>query len=41
MSIHGHRFNPHKLLLDPYARDVAGHMKWSDEETLEGAAGYE
>ncbi|MEJ2644346.1 MAG: glycogen debranching protein GlgX [Gammaproteobacteria bacterium] len=26
----GHRFNPHKLLLDPYAKDVAGAMKWSD-----------
>ncbi len=28
---HGHRFNPHKLLLDPYARDVVGHFKWQDE----------
>ncbi|MGA7802339.1 MAG: glycogen debranching protein GlgX [Gammaproteobacteria bacterium] len=27
---HGHRFNPHKLLLDPYAKDIAGTMKWSD-----------
>ena len=26
----GHRFNPHKLLLDPYARKVAGAMRWSD-----------
>jgi glycogen operon protein len=28
---HGHRFNPHKLLLDPYAQDVVGHFKWQDE----------
>ena len=27
---HGHRFNPHKLLLDPYARGVAGELHWSD-----------
>ena len=26
----GHRFNPHKLLLDPYARCVAGPLRWSD-----------
>jgi len=26
----GHRFNPHKLLLDPYARKLAGELKWSD-----------
>ena len=24
----GHRFNPHKLLLDPYARRHAGRLKW-------------
>ena len=24
----GHRFNPNKLLLDPYARAHAGHLKW-------------
>ena len=24
----GHRFNPHKLLLDPYARQVSGHPIW-------------
>ena len=28
---HGHRFNPHKLLLDPYARDLVGHFNWVDE----------
>ncbi|HWA10298.1 MAG TPA: glycogen debranching protein GlgX [Opitutaceae bacterium] len=27
----GHRFNPHKLLLDPYARSIAGRVEWSDE----------
>jgi glycogen operon protein len=26
----GHRFNAHKLLLDPYARDIAGALRWSD-----------
>jgi len=26
----GHRFNPNKLLLDPYARSIVGHLKWSD-----------
>jgi glycogen operon protein len=26
----GHRFNPHKLLLDPYAKDIAGTLRWSD-----------
>ncbi|NVK31332.1 MAG: glycogen debranching enzyme GlgX, partial [Gammaproteobacteria bacterium] len=26
----GHRFNPHKLLLDPYARQLHGALKWSD-----------
>ncbi|WP_229513532.1 glycogen debranching protein GlgX [Paraburkholderia terrae] len=27
---HGHRFNPHKLLLDPYARKLIGQFRWSD-----------
>ena len=27
----GHRFNEFKLLLDPYARAIAGLIKWSDE----------
>ena len=27
---HGHRFNPHKLLLDPYARMIVGQLRWSD-----------
>ena len=26
----GHRFNPNKLLLDPYAKRLAGHFAWSD-----------
>ena len=26
----GHRFNPHKLLLDPYARRLAGTIRWND-----------
>lgn len=27
---HGHRFNPHKLLLDPYAKHLVGSVRWSD-----------
>jgi glycogen operon protein len=27
---HGHRFNHHKLLLDPYARAIFGTLHWSD-----------
>ena len=27
----GHRFNPNKLLLDPYARAYAGELRWGDE----------
>jgi len=26
----GHRFNPNKLLIDPYARSLAGPLKWTD-----------
>ncbi|WP_420134566.1 glycogen debranching protein GlgX [Rhodopseudomonas sp.] len=26
----GHRFNPHKLLLDPYAKRLFGRLVWSD-----------
>ncbi|MGY6272234.1 glycogen debranching protein GlgX [Achromobacter denitrificans] len=26
----GHRFNAHKLLLDPYARQLTGPLRWSD-----------
>jgi isoamylase len=28
----GHRFNPHKLLLDPYARRIVGQIRWSDAQ---------
>lgn len=28
---HGHRFNSHKLLLDPYAREIAGQFGWRAE----------
>ena len=27
----GHKFNPTKLLLDPYAREVVGQFDWADE----------
>lgn len=27
---HGHRFNPNKLLLDPYAKQLHGQVYWSD-----------
>lgn len=26
----GHRFNPNKLLIDPYARALTGNLRWSD-----------
>lgn len=26
----GHRFNPHKLLIDPYAKKLIGHPVWND-----------
>ena len=26
----GHRFNPNKLLLDPYARELSGDIEWSN-----------
>ncbi len=26
----GHRFNPHKLLLDPYAKSLVGDVTWDD-----------
>lgn len=28
--IHGHRFNPYKLLIDPYAKALSGSVEWSD-----------
>jgi glycogen operon protein len=27
----GHRFNPHKVLLDPYAREIVGRFAWRAE----------
>ncbi|WP_241290149.1 glycogen debranching protein GlgX [Burkholderia stabilis] len=27
---HGHYFNPHKLLLDPYAKRLQGMLRWTD-----------
>lgn len=27
---HGHRFNPNKLLIDPYAKAINGRINWSD-----------
>ena len=27
----GHRFNPNKLVLDPYAKAVVGNIKWAPE----------
>ncbi len=27
---HGHRFNPQKLLVDPYAKALSGTIQWSD-----------
>jgi isoamylase len=26
----GHRFNPHKLLIDPYSKRLGGHFAWTD-----------
>ena len=26
----GHRFNPNKLLIEPYAKHIQGELKWSD-----------
>ena len=26
----GHRFNPNKLLIDPYAKALQGHLRWND-----------
>ncbi len=30
----GHRFNPHKLLLDPYAKAITGEVDWSAANVL-------
>src|SRR6201990_3545925 len=26
----GHRFNPHKLLIEPYAKHIQGNIAWND-----------
>ena len=28
--VNGHRFNPNKLMIDPYARSLNGRLRWSD-----------
>ena len=28
---HGHRFNPNKVVMDPYAKSVARTIRWADE----------
>ena len=28
----GHRFNPHKLLLDPYGKQIQGSIRWNDSQ---------
>jgi glycogen operon protein len=35
----GHRFNPHKLLIDPYAKAVEGPIRWERGRTLAYADG--
>ena len=27
----GHRFNPHKLLIDPFAKAISGTVHWNDK----------
>ena len=29
----GHRFNPYKLLLDPYAREIVGRFEWRTDQS--------
>ena len=35
----GHRFNPHKLLIDPYAKAIEGPVLWERGRTLAYADG--
>src|SRR3954468_20649144 len=30
----GHRFNPHKLLIDPYAKSIEGKVRWNRGNVL-------
>ena len=32
----GYRFNPHKVLLDPYAREIVGRFEWRAEHFAYG-----
>ena len=34
----GHRFNAHKLLLDPWAREIVGHLNWRPSTTATNSA---
>ena len=36
---HGHRFNPAKLLLDPYAKAIVGAVRWDAANVYPYAAG--
>src|SRR6202521_2760265 len=38
---HGHRFNPHKLVLDPYAKAVMGTVDWRAADVLPYVPGTE
>jgi isoamylase len=38
---HGHRFNPNKLLIDPYAKSIEGPVLWDRGNTLPYAPGGE
>ena len=37
----GHRFNPHKLLIDPYAKAIEGGVDWDAASTLPYVPGGE
>ena len=37
----GHRFNPHKLLIDPYAKAIEGEVRWGAGSTLPYVPGGE
>jgi isoamylase len=32
--LHGQRFNPHKLLIDPYAKSIEGKVRWNRANVL-------
>ena len=32
--LNGHRFNPHKLLIDPYAKSIEGKVRWNRANVL-------